>query len=130
ANPLHPAVPEPAFGGIHQDVRDFLVLDRVEETEEPDIVLVTSDVEAIDLRGATPDGPAVAIGGERGALSVLEEWVLLRELVLDHQVEGADVSRVASVDVLDHVQKVLQLAADGRFTDFNGHPPSYPDPLA
>jgi hypothetical protein len=51
----------------HQDIRDFLVFDGVEEPEESDVVLVTGDVRAVDLRPATPDGPSITVSRERRA---------------------------------------------------------------
>ena len=69
------AVPLRGLG--EEGVGDLLVVDRVEEAEEPRLVLVPLEVELVELRRDPADGPAVLVGDEGGALGVLVEGCLL-----------------------------------------------------
>ena len=77
------------------ELRHLLVVDRVEKTEEANVVLVASQVLAIDLRGAAPDAEPVAEGREDHAFAVLEERILEAQAILHVHVQRTDIIGIA-----------------------------------
>src|SRR5689334_534907 len=79
---LHSSRAKPLSSCLYQSLRHLGVVDGVEESEEPHVVLVTVEMKPVDLCRAAPDAPAIPIRGEYRALTMLKEGILLAQLVL------------------------------------------------
>src|SRR5690606_41456036 len=84
---LHPTAAQPLRRSLEQGVGDLLVVDRVEEAEEPRALAIAVVPGAIDLRRAAPDAASPHVRGEEGALAVAEERVLAAQALFQLEVE-------------------------------------------
>ena len=122
-HPLHPAHGEPLRRGVDEHAPDLGVVDRVEEPEEPGLVIPQPQMLAIDLRRAAPDEAVALPGGEERDLGPLEEGVLLRvEAFLHVEIERGNPGGIAAEDFVGRANEGGDPRAGDVLADGDRHP--------
>ena len=123
----HSTARKPLLGSPDQRRCYLLVVDRIEEAEEPGIVLVNAKMFAVDLRRDPADRLSALPSREQRDLCMLEEGVLLRgQSVGNLHVERRHPGRVVAIHVESNLNEVFQVLTRFVLLDLDSHTLSGP----
>jgi hypothetical protein len=120
-HPCHALAAQPVFRGRQQRGKHLVIVNRFDEAEMAACVLITFQMQPVDLGGDAPHRLAAAIGQKELGGRVLKEGIVLgREMQLAFQQQGRHPVGIARINAKRQVVEIAPLLFGANRHDIDG----------